>query len=225
MAKDSRRMTGRLLLALNLAAANLAALACVVAFVRPSAIGVVLPLPALGEQRLVTLLLDTNAAWAVFLGGLLLLLANLWWLLRRPASAPPVTHVISETAGGPIRISRDALEGGLRSAGEQLPEITRLRVTVDCGAGRRVLVLGQFQCAEGVSNLQASQRLRTVLQDRFNAMVALPASTRAEFDLEFQGFAGKLSRKPGDKPVPEEASPFTGPKYPIEEEETSGGMV
>lgn len=226
MPTDKRRVTGRLLLAFNVAVANVAALVCVVGFLRPSTVGVAAPgvVAGLPQQRIVILLLETTVAWGVFLAGLTVLVLNVWWLLRRPRSQPVVNYVLSETASGPVRVGREALESGLRAAGEALPEITRLRVVVDPGAGRRVRVLAQFQCAEGVSNLQASQRLRSALQERLASMVRLGDGGRVDYEIEFLGFAGKLPRK-GEGPPPEEPPPFTGPRYPIEEEETSGGAV
>jgi len=230
MERQPRRFTGRLLLGLDVLAANVAAATCVLLFLRPDLVGIDLgaggmtvPLP--GGHRLAILPLDTGAAWAVLVAALLLLLANVVWLLRRKRTVSPPTHVLSETPTGPLRIAKEALEAGLRGAGEALPEITRLRVVVDTATTRRVGVQGQFQCAEGVSNLQASQRLRAVLQDRFATMVRVPDGTRVDFDLEFLGFAGKLVRKAGEQPpnLELEPPPFTGPQYPIEEEEHSGG--
>jgi hypothetical protein len=123
-----------------------------------------------------------------------------------------------------VRVAREALEAGLRVAGEQLPEITRLRVAVDCGQQKRVLVQGHFQCAEGTSNHNASQRLRTALRERFAEMVHLGDGVRVEFELEFQGFVGKLAKKGADQraSLEPEPPPFTGPQYPIDDDEGGG---
>jgi hypothetical protein len=221
MAREPSTVKGRLLLVANLAAANAAAAVCVIAFLRPSTVGASEGVDAAAPaSRLVALPLDTGVAWLVFAASLLLLLANFAWLVRRPEHQVPRNYVVSETASGPVRIAREALEAGLRQAGEALPEITRLRVQLDNQAPKRILVVGQFQCAEGTNNLAASQRLRQAMAERFADMVRPPDSARVEFDLEFQGFAGKLGKKAGDVPPPAEVEPppFTGPKYPIEDD-------
>ena len=81
------------------------------------------------------------------------------------------------------------------------------------------MVRAFFQAPEGVSILDASRRLREVLSERFRDMVHVADGTRIEFDIEFVGFAAKPARKGEAKPAEEEVPPFTGPKYPIEEEE------
>lgn len=227
MAPAPRTVSGRLLGFANLAVANLAAAAVVLAFVRPGLVGLEPP-PALtgiaDSARILLLPLSTGLAWLVFFGALVLLLLNFAWLVRRPPRVPPRTWVTSETSGGAVRITRDALEAGLRAAGESLQEITRLRVQVEPQAHKRVLVTGQFQCAEGVDNLQASERLRQALTARFFAMARPEAGIRVDFELEFQGFAGRLARKGDGAPAfAPEPPPFTGPQYPIEEDEPEGG--
>ncbi len=210
-------MTGRLLLLLNVAAANVAAAVCVIVFLRPSTVAAI-SVEGQGE-RLLALSLGSGAAWLVFLAAVLLLLLNVWWLFRRKQSEPPLQHVLSEAPGGSVRISREALEGGLRTAGEAVPGITRLRVAIGPGGSRRILVQGQFQCAEGTANLHLSQRLRTALQERFASMVRLPEGVRVEYELEFQGFAGKPQKHKVEEPAAEESTTFTGPRYPIDAED------
>jgi hypothetical protein len=51
-------------------------------------------------------------------------------------------------------------------------------------------------------------------------MVRPADGARIEFDLEFQGFAGKLGKK-AEVPPPE-PPPFTGPKYPIDDDGHGG---
>lgn len=210
---EPRRVKGRLLLVANLVAANAAAAACVLAAVRPSTFGDAVQLP-----------LSSGATWLVLLPALLLLLGNFGFLVRRSPAPAPRTYVQSETPTGPVRVAREALEAGLRAAGESLPEITRLRVAVECSQQKRVLVQGHFQCAEGTSNHNASQRLRAALRDRFADMVHLGDGVRAEFELEFQGFVGKLAKKGADNKaaLEPEPPPFTGPQYPIDEDEGGG---
>jgi hypothetical protein len=226
MEQTPRRFTGRLLLVANLAAATLACATCAIVFLRPALVGSAVGELAgalAGRDRIVVLDLGTGAAWCVFLAAVLLLLCNFAWLVRRAPAPSPRTYVVSETPTGTVRVAREALESGLRTAGEALPEITRLRIAVDCAQARRVLVRGFFQCAEGTSNLNASQRLRAALYDRFVEMVHVGEGVRADFELEFQGFAGKLDRKVADaRSLEPEPPPFTGPKYPIDSDESGG---
>ncbi len=214
----------RLLLATNLFVANGAAAVAVLAFVRPGFVGLdagslqqVLP------ERVVVISLETNTAWGLFLGGIGLLLWNFAWLVRRPERQQPVNWVTSDTPSGPVRIAREALEVALRLAGEALPEVTRLRVQVDTRTPKRILVSGQFQCAEGTNNLAASQRLRQAMLDRFGDLVRPTDGVRVEVDLEFLGFAGKLGKKGSEVPPPDDGAPFTGPKYPIDDDHSLGG--
>ena len=107
----------------------------------------------------------------------------------------------------------------MRQAGEALAEITRLRIAVESGGLKKVVIRGQFQCPEGISNLEASRLLRRALGERFAEMVQLTDGNKMEMEIEFLGFAGKLTRKASEPvdPVPE-PSPFTGPEYPIDDE-------
>ena len=115
--------------------------------------------------------------------------------------------------------ARGFLRPGLRAAGEALPEITRLRIAVESGGLKKVLVRGQFQCPEGFSNLEASKLLRHALGERFAEMVQLTDGTGVEMQIEFVGFAGKLRAKAPEEPPESEDEPssFTGPQYPIDE--------
>ena len=218
MASEPSRVGTRLLLLANLVVGTLSAAAIVVAFVRPAVFGLEL-IPGL-DLRTVQLPLATPVSWGLFLGAVVLLLCNFAWLVRRSPGPGPLTHIVSESASGQVKVAREALESGLRNAGEALPEITRLRVQVDCAQPRRIVVMSVFQCAEGASNLNASQRLRQVLRERFTDMVQLADGNRVEFELEFQGFFGKLAKK-GDKSAAfePEPPPITGPKYPIDDDE------
>lgn len=222
MGAKRQRVAGRLLLVANLAVANLAAAVYVVLFVRPDALSNAAPAAAAepGSARVALLPVGTMLAWLLMAGGVVLLIANFGWLVRRREQAPPSNWVLSATPSGPVRISREALEAGLQKTGEALPEITRLRIAVDTHTQKRVLVTAYFQCAEGAGNLAASQRLRQVLAERFGAMVHLADGARVEFELEFQGFAGKLGRKNVDltPPVAEQEPPFMGPRYPIDDD-------
>ncbi|MBM4063058.1 MAG: hypothetical protein FJ265_18475 [Planctomycetes bacterium] len=221
-----RSAANRLLLVANLVAGNAFAALAVIGFLRPSVLGgAAAPdgAAAAAAERVVVLPLSSGAAWGVFVAGIVLLLWNFAWLVRRPERRPPVHWVTSDTPSGPVRVAREALEVGLRAAGETLPEVTRLRVQVDTSVQKRILVTGLFQCAEGTSNLAASQRLRQTLLDRFGEMVRPIDGARVEVDLEFQGFQGKLGKKAGEVPPAEEPAPFTGPKYPIGDDPEVGG--
>lgn len=215
------RLADRLLLMTNLVVANGAAAFYVVTFVQPGFVGIEVP-GITHPDRLAILPLSTPWAWFGLALGIVLLAWNFAWLVRARAPAPPTNWVVSDTPSGPVRVAREALESGLQRAGEALPEVTRVRVQVDTRVQKRILVTGQFQCAEGTNNLAASQRLRAAMTDRFGEMVRPADGARVEFDLEFQGFAGKLGKKGVEVPPPE-PPPFTGPKYPIDDD--SGGTT
>lgn len=217
------RKRSRLLLVANLVVASASAAAVVVAFLRPNLLGIDFGPAGAAFGRVLVLPLDTGVVWGLFGGAVGLLVWNFAWLVRRNDQMPPGNWVVSDTPSGPVRVAREALETGLRTAGEALPEITRLRVQIDTSAQKRILVTGQFQCAEGTSNLAASQRLRQTMVDRFAEMARPTDGSRVEFDLEFQGFAGKLGKKAGEVPPPLPIDDhFTGPKYPIDDDGTGG---
>lgn len=217
------RLADRLLLVTNLVVANVAAAFFVVMFAQPGVLvgGTAGPFAqVLGTGRIAVVPLGDPVAWLLLLLAVALLCWNFAWLVRRREQATPSNWVVSDTPSGPVRIAREALENGLQKAGEALPEVTRVRVQVDTRTHKRILVTGQFHCAEGTNNLAASQRLRAAMADRFAEMVRPVDGARIEFDLEFQGFAGKLGKKGVEMPPPE-PPPFTGPKYPIDDD--SGG--
>lgn len=211
------RVSERLLLIVDLAVANGVAAIWVVTFLQPGALGDRAAASA-EPGRAARVPLDTPAAWLSFLGAVALLLWNFSWLVRRREKVPPSNWILSETGSGPVRVAREAIETGLRLAGEALPEITRVRVQVDNRTPKRILVTGQFHCAEGQNHLHASQRLRQAMRDRFAELVRLGDGTRAEFEFEFQGFLGKLDKRAGEVPPAEDPQPFTGPQYPIDDE-------
>ena len=212
MTRDGGTVGGRLLLGANVLFANVAAVLWAVSFAFPSAVG------ESPESGLLTVPMRSRTAWAVLGAALLLLVCNVAFVLRR-RPREPLRFVQSEAPGGAVRVSRDALEIGLRAAGEALPEITRLRIAVESGGLKKVLVRGQFQCPEGFSNLEASKLLRHALGERFAEMVQLTDGTGVEMQIEFVGFAGKLRAKAPEEPPESEDEPssFTGPQYPIDE--------
>jgi hypothetical protein len=168
---------------------------------------------------------ETALAGLVALAAGALLLCDALFLVygRRPRA--PLRHITSEAPGGQVRISRDALEGALRATGESLEEITRLRVAIEPGGLKRVVVRAHFMCPEGVSLQEASRLLRNALQERCQELVRLPEGNKMDYEIEFIGFGGKLQRKAPDAPVREadEPAPFTGPKYPIDDEDPFHG--
>jgi hypothetical protein len=218
-----RRWSERMLLVSNLAVANMVAALWIAAFLQPGVLGSELgPQNAAiaGSNRAMVMPLQTPAAWLAFFGSVALLLWNFSWLVRRRPGDLPNNWVISETAAGPVRVAREAIETGLRSAGESLPEITRLRVQVKLPSQKRIVITGQFHCADGQNHLTGSQRLRQALLERFGELVRLSDGTRAELELEFQGFFGKLDKNAAGlpEPEPEDPAPFRGPQYPIDDE-------
>lgn len=222
MATSRRRWSERLLLVANLTIANTVAALWIVSFVQPSLLGVDFGVAAqaLGNDRLLVLPLGTGAAWVAFAASIALLLWNFSWLVRRRPSGVRSNWIVSETAAGPVRIAREAIESALQKTGEALPGVTRVRVAVLLPAPRRVAVTGQFHCAEAQDHLQTSQRLRQALLQRFAELVRLGEGMRAEFELEFQGFLGKPVREASAPEQPADAEPFRGPQYPIEDDDT-----
>ncbi len=220
--ESDTRLGRRLLLWANLLAAQIAAVTCVLAFINPGFLW--LPMNA---PRLLLIHLNSREAKITFAVAAVLLVLNLWALLKGRGSDRTPRQVTSVTATGEMAVSREALESGLRSAGEAIPEITRLRVHLAPNRPRRVVIQAQFQCPDEISNLHAAGLLRDRLRQRFDEMVQLPDGVRAEFAIEFLGFGGKLQRKipaKGPEDGVDAASaevsppPFTGPQYPIDDE-------
>lgn len=215
-----RRWSERMLLVTNLATANVVAGVWIATFLQPSVLG---SADQSGSERALVMPLQTPTAWLAFLGSVGLLMWNFSWLVRRRTGAVPSNWIVSETSDGPVRVAREAIEAGLRIAGEALPEVTRLRVQVGLSTGKRVEITGQFYCADGQKHLAASQRLRQALLVRFMELVHLADGAKAELELEFQGFFGKLDKNAPEPPEPEDPMTFRGPQYPIDDEADSTG--
>ena len=217
-----RRISGRLLLLANVSAANAVAALWVVGFLQPHALGADLGDVAGGGDRVLVVPLQSVTAWLALLAAVGLLLWNFAWLVRRRDAGAPNNWLVSAGPGGPVRVAREAVEAGVRAAGEALPEVTRLRVQLDLSQPKRLQVLGQYQCAEGQDHHGASRRLREVFRRRFGELVRLADGVRVDFDLEFQGFAGKVAKHASTPPLQAEAAPdepFRGPQYPIDGED------
>lgn len=216
-----RRFSERLLLVVNVVSVNAVAALWVASFLQPEVLGGARD-PG-QDARVLIVPLHTPAAWLALLAAVGLLLWNFAYLVRRRDERAPTHWVVSEAPGGPVRVTREAVEAGLRAAGEALPEITRLRVTLDLSNSKRLRVTCPFFCAEGRDHHVGSQRLRAALERRFRDLVRLSEGAKVELELEFQGFSGKVSKGARDVPVtpPEPAADdgFRGPQYPIDEEE------
>ena len=149
----------------------------------------------------------------------LLLVNGLWWGYgRRPEAL--VRHVASETASGRVMVSREAIESGLRAAGEAVERVTRVKVSVSRGPTKSLVIRAQFQAPEGVAIPVLSSALRERLDARFRELVVLPESDQATFEIEFVGFAGKsIPEEDGGDALAEDGTfVFTGPRYPIGDE-------
>jgi hypothetical protein len=215
MAPDIRYPLRRLLLAADVLAGLSAAAVVVAGFAAPSLFGTT------ADQDTVTVRLRESAgATMVFWLALLLLIANLLYFLYGRPPRQPLVYVHSDAPGGMVKVARDALETGLRLAGEAVPEVTRLRVAVEHGGSKRIRVKAQFQAPEGVPIGDASRKLREALASRFAQMVRLTDGNRVEYVIEFVGVSGKLAKKA--EPAAEEP-PFTGPQYPIDDEDPFEG--
>ncbi|PIE22196.1 MAG: hypothetical protein CSA62_13460 [Planctomycetota bacterium] len=145
---------------------------------------------------------------------------------RRDQEGP----LTSRAANGSVQVSREAIVAALRSAGEALDEVSRVRVQVSNPGKRRILIVAQYLAREGVPILDLSGKLRTVLRERFLGMVQLEKEARLDIEITFEGFHGKLRSPQPDaqKERAEEADatgegpavhPFTGPRYPIDDDE------
>lgn len=216
MAHDVRSLSRGFLLLANTLFGLAAAGIGVLLYVRPAAFG------HYDEVRgTLTLTVRENAALEiVVVVGLLLLAFSLLWFLygRRPKE--PLRYVASHGKGGVVKVAREALEAGLRSAGEALPVVTRLRIAVESGGLKRVVVRAYFQAPDGVSIEDASRALRDALSQRFAQMVRPPDGVKTDFEIDFVGFAGKLPRRQDAEPETEpEPEAFTGPRYPIDDDD------
>lgn len=219
MRSDLHAVIGRGLVLLNLAAAVVGAVVVVLLWASPSALGT-----WDDAQGTLTVRLADGHGMLGWL-GLLLLVANALYLLYGRTPRTPLRHIVSQTRDGTVLVTREALENSLRSAGEGLPEVSRLRVSIRQTGKRRLVVHAWFSAPETTSIPLASQALRRALRQRFEAMVQVVDGGRVEYELEFSGFSGKAPKRPPEPATPPETAgePFTGPQYPIEDEDEAGG--
>ena len=216
MRSDLRAVFARTLSAAHVAFAVGAAILLVSVWAAPA---------SLGEWDGATgrLSLDTQHATGLRLATLVgagLLVLDVLYLLygRRPRA--PLRHVVSEGEGGSVLVAREAIEVGLRAAGEALSAVSRVRISLQQAGLRRLVVHAQFHATEGAVIQTASTALRTALLRQFEALVHLAEGARVEFELEFLGFAGRPPKRGAtrEEPAPPDP-PFTGPRYPIEEDD------
>lgn len=156
------------------------------------------------------------------LAAALLLAANVLAAAGVGHPRSPLRYVVSEAAGGPVRIARDALEAALRAAAEKIVGVTRARVAIESSGSRRLTLKVQIHVPEGASIARAGEQVRTAVREKFEELVTLPEGVRAGVELELVGFAGKpMAREqedPGASIAEDEA--FRGPRYPIPEEKS-----
>ncbi len=214
MAHDVRSLGRGLVFFADAAFGLAAAVAVVLFYARPTTFGVYDEVQ--GEVRVSAR--DHAGLELVVVGAALLLVLNLLYFLygRRPKE--PLRYVASHASGGVVRVAREALETGLRNAGEALDEVTRLRVSVESGGLKRIVVRAFFQAPDGVALQDTSRRLRAALATRYAEMVRPAEGMRTDFEIEFVGFSGKLPPRPKTPPAEEERAPFTGPQYPIDDD-------
>ena len=129
-------------------------------------------------------------------------------------------YILSHSgAGGGVRVAIEAIRNELRTAAEELPEVTRCRIAVMRPGPKRVKIHASYNAREGSNILELSERLRRVLRERFQEMVPLGEGARVEVEIDFESFAGKAPKKSEDEgEKPPEPPPFTGPRYPVGEE-------
>ncbi len=220
MAAEPQSLFKSFVVAVDVIAAIGMAVLFVLGFADPGSVGI--PAARLGE-RAITLPLETTEAKSAFGVAVAVLGLNLVWLLWGRRLRRPVRFVQSDLPVGPVKVARDAIESGLRAAGEALEEVTRMRVVVENAGMKRLRVKAQFQAPEGASVHEASRNLRQALEHRFHEMVHLGEGARVDWEIEFVGFQGKAQKKDRDKlPGTAPLEPFTGPRYPIDDEEPYG---
>jgi len=155
---------------------------------------------------------------AVVVAMVLLILNILRLLYFRRGGGENEDYIMSHGgAGGGVRVAVEAIRNELRAAAENLPEVTRCRISVMRPGPKRVKIHASYNAREGSNILELSEKLRKVLLERFQEMVPLGEGARVEVEIDFESFAGKAPKKSEEEETPE-PPPFTGPRYPVEEE-------
>ena len=242
MRDDLRRLWFRIVLALDVAAALIASLFVLAVYLAPWAMSRV------GDAELRERLyqvgriyaneVDSGLAWPIVAAiAALLLLGNLLWLIYGGAPATPPSHIQSASKDGVIRISRDAVESALRQRGEQVEGVSRVRVALEPSPGpRRVRLRVSFHCIDDADVGLVGGEMRSAIRTRVVELVHLPEGHRLDLGLEFLGFVQKSSKRLAsdakasagsegegsgggeDSAREDPVEPFTGPRYPVEDD-------
>ena len=227
MGAELRDLPRRLLGFANVCAALAASVFAVALFVSPDSFSQALPAGAgPAEFELHTDVRSRPGTQLAALVGFLLLVWNVLYLLYRRRSPPsPDSHVVTAGNGSGVRVSCEAIEHELRSAGERLPGISKARIVVRSTGRRRVDVRAQFESPDETPIQAASQQLRATLTRRFDELVGGGGAGRGnkvDYAIEFVGFSGPSVEEtsPATGLAAQEAAgaSFTGPKYPVDDD-------
>ena len=227
MGRDLQSLLTRLLILGNGIVASFGALVCLALWADPERFA---PREAPVAHETVWAQLGAGPVKSAALLGVIVLTANVLWLLYGRTPRQPLQFIVSETGAGPLKIAREAIVAGLQRAGEELDDVSRVRVQVESAALRKIMVAASFQCPEGVPVQDAGQRLRSTLAGAFFELVRLGDDRRLEVSIEFTGRSGRLAKRKEDPAPAEEsaadesdAKPFRGPEYPIGDDEPYRG--
>ena len=100
----------RALLFANVTMGVVGALFCLAAWLAPESLSA----PSNGEPGVFRIdVRGGHGAGLVAIGAALLLTLDVLWLVYGGTPKEPSDHVVSKTVGGPVKVSRDALESGL----------------------------------------------------------------------------------------------------------------
>ncbi len=157
---------------------------------------------------------------ALLLAAVLFVLNVLRLLYFRRSGGENDDYIMSQGgAGGGVRVAIEAIRNELKAAAEELPEVTRCRVSIVRPGPKRVKIHAAYNAREGSNILEISDKLRKVLRERFQEMVPLGEGARVEVEIVFESFAGKAPKKGGEEEEKRpEPPPFTGPRYPVDED-------
>ena len=150
-----------------------------------------------------------------------LFLANALRLLYlRRTGVEGEDYIVSKNgAGGGIRVAIEAIKTELKAAAEQLPEVTRCRISILRSGPKKIKIHASYTACEGSNILELSEKLRKVLLERFLVMVPVGEGVKTEVDIDFESFSGKAIKKQEQEETAQEPPPpFTGPKYPVDGE-------
>ncbi len=158
---------------------------------------------------------------ALVVGWVLFVLNLLRLYVFRRGSGENEDYILSHGgAGGGVRVAVEAIRNELKAAAEQLPEVTRCKISIMRPGPKRVKIHAAYNAREGSNILEISEKLRKVLREKFQEMVPLGEGARVEVEIDFESFAGKAPKKADreEEGAGPEPPPFTGPKYPVDED-------